>query len=626
MQLKNHRKLWSNAVVLCLTAALTLVAAPDIEAATKWNLDELYPDNDAWQQARDTLPALVEQLQPLKGALGDDPENLLQALDLSSKIMRRAYRLYTYASLSSDLDNRESGPRGMKQALLQQFAQLSAASAWIDPEILGISQETIAGFLGKEPGLERHRRRLEQLEKMRTHTLDAQREELMSMTGMIQGAGGNVSALLRSSEIPWTSVTLEDGTEIKVDSTGYSKGRASSNRLDRFKTYEAFYSTLHSFEGTLASCLATTVQEHVFTSRVRGYENTLQAAVKPDEVDPAVYHMLVDQVNAGLPTLHRYLKLRARMLGLSDLGYHDLYPPLVEGVERAFTWDKAVDAVLAALAPLGAEYTNYLKKAVDQGWVDVYPRTGKPGGAYVSGRAYDVHPFMLLNHQDTYEDTSTFAHEGGHMMHSALSSKAQPFETAFYETFVAEVASTTNEWLFFRHNLANAASDDERLAILGSFLESIRTTVFRQTMFAEFELAMHQMAENGQPITSDSLNDLYLGLLRTYHGHDAGVCRIDEKYAVEWAFIPHFHYDYYVYTYATSFIAGNAFSERIAAGPEGAERYIEKLLKAGSSKPPVEILEDAGVDMTTAKPFQAIMKAMNDVMDQIETILDSRQN
>ncbi len=333
----------------------------------------------------------------------------------------------------------------------------------------------------------------------------------------------------------------------------------------------------------------------------------------------------VEEVNNALPTLHRYLGLRARMLGVEDLAYHDLYPSLVGSVNAEYSWDRTVEEVLEAFAPMGDKYVNYLRKACEKGWIDVYPTEGKSSGAYVNGSAYDVHPYMLLNHRDDYDSASTFAHESGHLMHSAFSNETQPYPMARYATFVAEVASTTQEWLFFKHSLGKAASDDEKLAILGNFLESFRTTVFRQTMFAEFERKMHKLMEDGKPITSDSLNTLYLDILRRYHGHDEGVCTIDEKYALEWAYVPHFHYNYYVYTYATSFIAGTAFHEQIRSGVNGGvDRYVDNLLRAGGSMKPVETLQAAGVDMTTPVPFKAAMKAMDEIMDEIEKILENK--
>jgi oligoendopeptidase F len=379
---------------------------------------------------------------------------------------------------------------------------------------------------------------------------------------------------------------------------------------------------LAQYQQSLATTLASTVKGHYFNAKVRQYGDTLEAALSRNEVDPAIYKTLVREVNEALPVLHRYLRLRARMLKIPDLQYHDLYPSLVGEVKGEYSWDKTVRVVLDSFAPMGTQYVDHLREACEQGWIDVYPAEGKRSGAYVTGGAYDVHPYMLLNHRDDYDSASTFAHEAGHLMHSLLSNQAQPYPLANYVIFVAEVASTTQQWLFFRHTLANAESRQEKLAILGDFLELFRLTVFRQTMFAEFERSMHELVENGSPVTSESLNRIYLRLLRRYHGHDLGVCSIDEQYQTEWAFIPHFHRNYYVYSYATSFIAAAAFHDQILTGDNGGvERYIDNLLRAGRSKTPAVILKDAGVDMTSVVPFKAAMKSMSEIMDQIEELL-----
>jgi len=607
-------------LALLLTAsALTATAG---ELTTEWNLNDLYPSIEAWEQAKGEIPGMVDELVTYQGKLGESAATLASALELASNLTKQQAQLYIYASLSSDLDIRKPGPLGRRMELQQMFAGLSAKTSWIDPEILSISDEKLQSFLAAEPRLEPFRRTLERLEKQRPHILDAKSEQIISMASLMEGDGSTIGSLLRNAEIPWKTITLADGTELKVDVNGYSHGRAVANRDDRIKTYDAFYTELTAFEQSLATTLSATVKGHVFNTRVRSYDSTLDASLSDAEVDPAVYHMLIDEVNRALPSLHRYLRLRARMLGVKDLAYYDLYPSLVDQVQAEFPWDRTVDVVLKAFAPMGEEYVSYLRAACEKGWIDVMPAEGKRSGAYVSGNAYDVHPYMLLNHRNDYDSASTFAHESGHMMHSALSNATQPFPTSDYATFVAEVASTTQEWLFFKYSLAHAANDQERLAILGNFLESVRTTVFRQTMFAEFELAMHKLVEDGKPITSEALDTLYLDLLRRYHGHDQGVCTIDKKFAVEWAFIPHFHYDYYVYSYATSFIAATAFHEQILSGENGGvDRYINKLLKAGSSEPPVQILQDAGVDMTTPAPFRATIAAMNEIMDQIEEIL-----
>jgi len=623
----SHRSVGLTRALPLIVGAIALVLATPSPASAgeehTWDLTDLYPDNQAWEQARQEVPAMLGRLEPLRGTLGQDASKLKQTLDLYFDMRRSLNRLAVYASLLSDSDTREQGPQGMKQTVLQMQAEFNAKTAWIDPEVLSLPADTIRAYLATEPGLAAYRRHLEKLEKKRLHTLGSDAEEILGLATLLDDGGQTIGGLLLDAEIPWQTITLADGSELRVDPSGYTKGRSSSNRLDRIRSYDVFYRQLDAFQQTLAAALATTVKEHVYKAQARKYEGSLDRSLSEVEVDPAVYRMLIAEVNSSLPALHRYLKLRARMLGVSDLGYHDLYPPLVGSVEDVYPWERSKQLVLEAFAPMGLEYVAYMRHALESRWVDVYPRTGKSSGAYMAGSAYDVHPYMLLNHQDDYLSASTLAHEAGHMMHSALSSKAQPYAMSDYETFVAEVASVTAEWLFFKHSLTLADNDQQRLAILGNFLEAMRTTVFRQTMFAEFELEMHEMVERGEPITGESLSRAYLELLRRYHGHHQGVCRIDDLYQVEWAFIPHFHYNFYVYSYATSFIAATAFQEQILSGENGGvERYVSQLLEAGASKPPTEILRDAGVDMTTPAPIRAFVAAMNDIMDQIEEILD----
>ncbi len=604
-----------------------IMSTPAVAAGslvTDWDLTPLYSSLEAWEAAKAGIPAMVEKLDQYEGKLDEGPTVLKGMFGSYFSLNKEAYRLFVYANLVSDLDIREPGPLGRKEELGLMFSEISAKTAWIDPEILSLPSETIHRYLQEEPSLAPYKRYLERLEKQRPHILDTEGEEILGLAGMIQGDGNTIGSILRNAEISWNTITLSDGKELRVDVLGYSRGRAVSDRGDRVKTYDAFYGKLAQFQQSLATTLANTVKAHYFNSKIRSYQDTLEASLSGSEVDPAIFNMLISEVNNSLPVLHRYLKLRARMLEISDLQYSDLYPPLVGKVASEYPWDKSVETVLAAFSPMGDEYVEHLRKACERGWIDVYPAEGKRSGAYVAGSAYDVHPYMLLNHQNDYESASTFAHEAGHLMHSALSNKALPFATAFYATFVAEVASTTQQWLFFRHTLANAQSKEEKLAILGNFLESFRTTVFRQTMFAEFERSMHQLVEQGKPITSLSLNAIYLDLIRRYHGQSEGICNVDEKFQVEWAYIPHFHMNYYVYSYATSFIAAAAFHEQILTGENGGvDRYVEKLLKVGGSAPPAEILKNAGVDMTTVAPFRAAMIAMDGIMDEIEEILEN---
>jgi oligoendopeptidase F len=596
------------------------VRAAEEGSAERWDLTSIFPDDAAWDDARGELPRKVEALEAFRGRLGTSPELLRQALDARFDLQKLVARLDAYASMRGDEDTRAAGPQGMRQSLQIAVAEVEAATAWVDPEILAIAPARLAGLLEQEPGLAVYRRYLERLEKLRPHTLDADAERLLGLSERAQAVGATVGPLLLNAEIPWSTVALGDGTELRVDAQGYTRGRTRPDRADRIRVYEAFYRQLQQFKGSLAATVNGSVQEHIFEARARNYDSALAAALTPNEVTPSVYRMLVDEVNKSLPTLHRYLKLRHRMLGLPELAYHDMYVPLVGEVVADYTWERSTRLVKESLAPLGEEYVQRLGRAFDSRWVDVHPRPGKRSGAYVNDSAYDVHPFMLLNHVDDYSSASTLAHEAGHLMHSWYSQEAQPYPTADYVIFVAEVASTVNEVLFFKDLVADAADDRARLALLGQFLEGLRTTVFRQVMFAEFELAIHEMGERGEPLTGDSLNRVYLDLLRRYHGAPE-VVAIDELYAAEWAFVAHFHYNFYVYQYATSYVAAIALAEGIERDLPGArERYLD-FLRAGSTRPPVELLRTAGVDMTSPEPIRAAMRLMNEVMDRMEAIL-----
>ncbi len=366
------------------------------------------------------------------------------------------------------------------------------------------------------------------------------------------------------------------------------------------------------------------VETSIFYARARNYESSLQSSLDQNNIPVSVYSRLVDGVNRNLPTFHRYLKLRKRMMGVSELHYYDLYAPLVSSADTKYSIDAAERNILAALAPLGPEYAAGAKRAFTERWIDMYPNEGKTSGAYSNGGAYDVHPYMLLNYNGKYDDMSTLAHELGHTMHSYFSNKTQPYPLSSYPIFVAEVASTFNEALLMDYMLKQIKDDDARLSLLGNYLEGIKGTVFRQTQFAEFELRMHEMAEKGQPLTGDALSKLYDEIVKKYYGHDRGICIVDDYIANEWAMIPHFYNSFYVFQYATSFTASSALSEKVLSGAPGATEHYLKFISAGKSKYPIELLKDAGVDMTTDEPLELTVKKMNRVMDEMEKLLDKK--
>jgi oligoendopeptidase F len=591
----------------------------------KWDLSQIYPDDQAWRAAKDKLVAEIPAIRPFKGTLGSSPQRLADALELVSRLSKEFSRLYVYASMKSDLDTRVSTYQGMQQEMAQIGANLGAETAFIEPEILKIDRATIDKFVASEPRLKVYRLYLDDIQRRRDHTLTDGEERILASSSVMAGAPSNVYNILSNADFPYPTVTLNDGKIVKLDSAAFSLYRMVPDRGDREKVMSAFFGALGAFRGTFGTTLNGQVQSDVFYAKTRKYNSALESSLDAANIPTSVYTRLIDGVNRNLPTFHRYLALRKRMMGLSELHYYDLYAPLVSSVDVTYSADEAETHVTAALKPLGDEYETAAKRAFSERWIDLYPSPGKRSGAYSNGGAYDVHPFMLLNYNGKYNDVSTVAHELGHTMQSYFSNKMQPYPLASYPIFVAEVASTFNEALLIDHMLKTITDDDTKLSLLGNYLEGIKGTVFRQTQFAEFELRTHEMAERGEPLTGDALSKLYAELTRKYYGHDKGVCIVDDYIQHEWAFIPHFYRNFYVFQYATSFTASSALAEKVLAGDPAATRRYLAFLGAGGSKYPIDLLKDAGVDMTTDEPLELTIQKMNRVMDDIEKILAKKQ-
>jgi oligoendopeptidase F len=424
-----------------------------------------------------------------------------------------------------------------------------------------------------------------------------------------------------NAELPFPKVTLSTGETVTLNQAGYSKYRILPNPADRELVFKTFWEEMSKFKGTFAEQLLAKMNVDLFNAKARKYNGTLESALNRYNIPTNVYHSLIDNVNKNLPTFHRYLALRKKMLGLDTLKYSDMYTSVVKDIDLKYSYQEAQKLIIESLKPLGSDYQNIILKAFNERWIDVYPTAGKRSGAYSNGGAYDVHPYILLNYNEQYNDVSTTTHELGHTMQSYLSNKTQPYPLADYPIFVAEVASTFNEDLLNRYMINKITDNKIRLSLLMDRLDGFKGTLFRQTQFAEFELAIHEKVEAGEPLTSDILNKMYGDILRKYYGHDKGICIIDDLYSVEWTYIPHFYYNYYVYQYATSFTASAALAEKVFAGEKGiTEKYLA-FLSSGGSDYPIELLKKAGVDMTTSEPFDKAIVAMNRIMDEIEAIL-----
>jgi oligoendopeptidase F len=509
----------------------------------------------------------------------------------------------------------------MQQEMAQIGANFGAETSFVEPEILKLDAARIDSFIGSEPRLKVYTFYLHDILRRRAHTLTDSEERLLANSSLVASAPSDIYGILSNADFPYPTVTLSDGKAAKLDSAGFSLHRAAPNRSDREKVMSAFFGALGNFRGTFGSTLNGQVQSDVFFAKTRNYKSALERSLDAANIPTTVYTRLVDGVNRGLPTFHRYLNLRKKMMGLSELHYYDLYAPLVASADLTYTAEEAEKHILAAFKPLGAEYAAAVQRAFGERWIDLYPSPGKRSGAYSNGGAYDVHPYMLINYNGKYNDVSTVAHELGHAMQSYLSNKTQPYPLADYPIFVAEVASTFNEALLIDHMLKTITDDAAKLSLLGNYLEGIKGTVFRQTQFAEFELRVHEMAEKGEPLTGDALSKLYADITKKYYGHDKNVCIVDEYIQHEWAFIPHFYRNFYVFQYATSFTASAALSEKVLAGDAAATKRYLTFLSAGGSKYPIELLKDAGVDMTSDEPLTLTMQKMNRVMDEMDKIL-----
>ena len=427
---------------------------------------------------------------------------------------------------------------------------------------------------------------------------------------------------LANSDLTYPTVTLSDGTKIRLDQSAYEKYRQSPNRTDRKLVFDSFWQTWKNYESTDGAILTTRIMGNLFAAKARKYPNALAAALFPDNMPEGVYRTLVAQANDALPTLHRYFKLRKRLLGISgELEYYDVYPTMFPSRNiPKFTVAESMRLSLTALAPYGEEYQDLLKRGFAGKWMEPFPRAHKASGAYMNGSAYDVHPYLLLNHNDDYGGLSTFVHEWGHAVHTLLTTKNQPYEKSNYSTFIAESASIANEMLLNDYMVFHARNVDEKLYYLGEGLESIRGTFFRQVMFAEFELAIYEEIEHGRALSGARMTEIYCGLLKKYHGETQGVMKIDPAYCIEWAFVPHFFYNFYVYQYATSIAGAAEFTDRmVKEGRPAAERFLA-LLRAGGSDYPYELYKSAGIDLATAAPYQALIARMNRIMDEIESL------
>lgn len=589
-----------------------------------WDLNDLYPDTASWDKARNEIAAQVDTLGECRGRLGTSASTLASCLERINNTFRELMRLYSYAYLDRDTDLGNSASLERSSIAQMLFTQLIETTSFVSPELISIGEEKLNRFLKQSNRLDDYDFFIHKTLHMAPYTLSDAEERILAATFDTMQTPSSVYDVLTNAEMPMPSVTLSDGTAVVLTPSAYAQYRAVDNREDRKLVFDQFWETYQSYRQTLGLTLEGQVKNDVLMARLRGFDSALQRAQAEDNIPEAVYHTLVDTVNEHLDSLHRLVKLRQRVLGLKESHYYDIYPAVVPR-ERTYTLEETKALTIAALQPLGTDYIDTFSDAVNQNWMHVYPSAGKRSGAYVMGAAYDVHPYMLLNFDNTLESVSTFAHEWGHAMHSLLANRNQPFSKSDYATFIAEIASTANEVLLFEYLRNNAESDEERLHYLFKELSQLRGTFFRQTQFAEFELAIHEHVEQGGALSGDKLNNIYGDLLKRYFGHDQGVMVIDDAYTVEWAYVPHFYRNFYVYQYATSISAAYYLTDKILSDGKQAQQQYLDILRAGGSDYPYEILRKAGVDMASKDVYLAVIQRMNRLMDEAERILDKRQ-
>lgn len=600
-----------------------LITRAEQKLENTWDLTTIFKDDAAFEAAFKETESYIGREEEVKGHLGDSAETLYQALLLDSEIDEKLGKVYTYAHLKHDQDTSDAHYAGMEQRAASLAAKLSSAWSFMLPELMTIDEKKIAGFIEEKPELERYKFDLERIMKKKAHVLSDKEEKILAEAGEALSTPSNVFSMFNNADLKFEDVADKDGQMHPLSQGTYSKYMESEDRVLRKNAYNEVYRAYGQFNNTLSQTLSGKVKAAVFSSKVRHYDSPRQQALSNNDIPEAVYDNLIKTIHEHLPLLHRYTKLRKELLGLEEMKMYDMYTPLVQDEKFEVTYEEAKKWVLESLEPMGEEYTAVIEEGLNNRWVDVYENKGKRSGAYSSG-SYGTNPFILMNWTDTVNNTFTLTHEFGHSAHSYFSRKNQPSNMSGYSIFVAEVASTCNEALLAHHMYQKLTDEKKKLYLLNYQLEGFKGTVFRQTMFAEFEHLIHTLAQNNEPLTGERLNAEYGKLNQKYYG-DA--VETDDNISKEWSRIPHFYYNYYVYQYATGYSAALALSNQILSeGKPAVERYINEFLKAGSSDYPIEVLKKAGVDMTTSEPIEQACKVFETRLDEFEKLIKKMYN
>ncbi|HEX2988575.1 MAG TPA: oligoendopeptidase F [Chloroflexota bacterium] len=588
----------------------------ELPEAYTWNLETIYPDESQWEADFNRVKDLIPRIQALQGTLGNSAAQLLGCLELRDETSKPLEQLLVYARMRKDEDNANNHYQALSDRAMVLATQFSSATAFLVPEILAMPEDKLQGFLTAEPKLELYKHYLDELLRQRPHVRSTEVEVVLAQASEVTRTSDNSYGMLTNADMKFPTIKDEQGNDVELSQSRYGQFRESPDRRVRSEAFKAMHNSYQNFRNTLASSLSGSVRSDIFYARARNYPSSLEAALGPNNIPTQVYTNLVETVNKNLSLLQRYMSLRKRLLGLDELHHYDLYVPMVADVEVKMPYDEAAQTVLEALSPLGTEYQGVLKNGLSSRWVDVYENEGKTSGAY-SGGSYTTYPFVLMNYQGTLTDVFTLAHELGHSMHSYFTRNTQRYIYGDYTIFLAEVASTLNETLLTAFLLKRTNDRKLRSYLVNQQLERFRTTLYRQTMFAEFELDIHSRAEAGEGLTPDMLSSLYADLNARYYGKEV---MPDPEIAIEWARIPHFYWAFYVYQYATGISAAAALAHQILTeGEPAVQRYI-RFLKSGSSNYSIDLLRDAGVDMTSPAPVQQALDSFSEMLDQMEEL------
>lgn len=584
-----------------------------IENKFKWTIDEMYPNEESIEKDIQKVKELIEEVKRYKGILADSEENLFKALNISEETSRILQNLYVYTHMKSHEDTRINKNQSNATKIDMLSTELSMATSYMVPEIIAMDNEKLENYL-KTERLSHYKKYVDDILRLKPHTLNEREEELLAAVADLSGVPENVYDMLSFADLKFPEIEDENGEKVRVTHSNFSLFLKSKDARVRKDAFEAMYGIYGQYKNTFASTLYGGIKSEIFYAKTRKYESALQGSLFQDNVSVNVYNNLIDAVHENLDTLNDYIDLKKKFLGLDKINMYDLYVPLTENFDMEISYEKAQEIILEALKPLGEEYLENVKKAFAEGWIDVYGNEGKQGGAYSWG-SYDSKSYILMSYKDDLNSLFTLIHEMGHSMHSFYSKNNQPYLYSGYKIFVAEVASTLNELLLINYLLKNAESKEERVYLLNYYLEQFRTTVYRQTMFAEFEKICHGKVEEGEPLTAEDFNNIYYDLNKKYYGES---CEVNEEIALEWARIPHFYSNFYVYKYATGFSAASALSKQILEEGESAVSRYKEFLKSGGSEFPLDQLRKAGVDMEKKESVDEALHVFKDLVKQLE--------